>query len=176
MEPGSQTFIDVEKEQYTRQQERLARSRADVVVERVPVEKLLHESGAFVGIDLGTTNSCIAYIDPTTTQPQIIPSPSGSWVFPTCVTFDKDHTKRIYGEEARVSSRTNPATTLVSGKRLIGRRVGELQRVTDELRKTTIIHMTENGEVAVDVSGRTYTVVHITAMFLRTSSAWRRST
>ena len=91
MEPGSQTFIDVEKEQYTRQQERLARSRADVVVERVPVEKLLHESGAFVGIDLGTTNSCIAYIDPTTTQPQIIPSPSGSWVFPTCVTFDKDH-------------------------------------------------------------------------------------
>ena len=55
----------------------------------------------------------------------------------------------------------------MSGKRLIGRRVGELQRVTDELRKTTIIHMTENGEVAVDVSGRTYTVVHITAMFLR---------
>src|SRR5690242_5100912 len=69
---------------------------------RYVVEKLEStNTGRAIGIDLGTTNSCVAYIDTQTRKPKIIPSPTGSWVFPTAVTFDKNHTVRLYGEEAR---------------------------------------------------------------------------
>lgn len=124
-------------------------------------------SSRVIGIDLGTTNSCISYIDVETGLPKIIPSPTGSWVYPTAVTFDRNHTVRLFGEEARACVRTSASATLCSGKRLIGRRFGELGRVQSQLHKTNVLTMTEKGEVAVEIMGRTYTIVHITAMFLR---------
>ncbi|AAZ12168.1 heat shock 70 kDa protein, putative [Trypanosoma brucei brucei TREU927] len=120
-----------------------------------------------IGIDLGTTNSCISYIDKKTNRPKIIPSPTGSWVFPTAITFDKSHKVRLYGEEARACVRTSASATLCSGKRLIGRGVGELGRVQSQLHKTNMVTLNERGEVAVEIMGRTYTVTHIIAMFLR---------
>nr|CCC48743.1 putative heat shock 70 kDa protein [Trypanosoma vivax Y486] len=120
-----------------------------------------------VGIDLGTTNSCISYIEKETGKPKIIPSPTGSWVFPTAITFDKNHKVRLYGEEARACVRTSASATLCSGKRLIGRGMGELGRVQSQLHKTNMVTLNEKGEVAVEIMGRTYTVVHIISMFLR---------
>lgn len=123
--------------------------------------------GRTIGIDLGTTNSCLCYIDRQNGKPKIIPSPTGSWVFPTAVTFDKNHTIRMYGEEARASVRSSASATLCSGKRLIGRGFGELGKVQSDLQKTNILTVNEQGQVAVEVMGRTYTVLHIIAMFLR---------
>ena len=148
-----------------------------------------------IGIDLGTTNSCISYVEETSARssstgaeddvnettdvqredgkgvvkyrPRVIPSPTGSWVFPTAVTFDKGHQIRVYGEEARACARTSASSTLCSGKRLIGRRFGELGNVQAQMSKTNSLTVTEKGEVAVEVMGRVYSVVHITAMFLR---------
>lgn len=135
---------------------------------RFVVEKAERSAnGRVIGIDLGTTNSCISYIDKETNVPRIIPSPTGSWVFPTAVTFDRNHNVRTFGEEARACVRTSASATLCSGKRLIGRRFGELGRVQSQLHKTNQLTMTETGEVAVEIMGRTYTIVHITAMFLR---------
>lgn len=125
------------------------------------------ESGRVIGIDLGTTNSCICYIDAASQKPKIIPSPTGSWVFPTAITFDKNHEVRMFGEEARACARTSASATLCSGKRLIGRGFGELGRVQSDLGKTNILTLNEKGDVAVEIMGRTYTVVHIIAMFLR---------
>ncbi|CCW70177.1 unnamed protein product [Phytomonas sp. Hart1] len=123
--------------------------------------------GRVIGIDLGTTNSCIAYIDDKTLKPKIIPSPTGSWVFPTAVTFDKNHQVRMYGEEARACVRASASATLCSGKRLIGRRFGELGRVRSEMSKTNILSTNEKGDITIEIMGRSYTVVHIIAMFLR---------
>ncbi|KAH9598557.1 Heat shock protein 70 family [Trypanosoma melophagium] len=130
-------------------------------------EETRKRSGRVIGIDLGTTNSCISYIENETNRPKIIPSPTGSWVFPTAITFDKNHKVRLYAEEARACVRTSASATLCSGKRLIGRGVGELGRVQSQLHKTNMLTLNEKGEIAVEIMGRTYTVVHIIAMFLR---------
>lgn len=123
--------------------------------------------GRVVGIDLGTTNSCLCYINEETLKPKIIPSPTGSWVFPTAVTFDKNHQVRLYGEEARACVRSSASATLCSGKRLIGRGFGELGRVRGEMSRTNILSLDEKGDLTIEVMGRTYTVLHIIAMFLR---------
>lgn len=123
--------------------------------------------GRAIGIDLGTTNSCVCYLDSSSSKPKIIPSPTGSWVFPTAVTFDKNHTIRMYGEEARACARSSASATLCSGKRLIGRGFGELGKVQSDLQKTNILTVNEQDQIAVEVLGRTYTIIHIMAMFLR---------
>ncbi|CAC9496353.1 heat_shock_70_protein-like_protein [Leishmania infantum] len=158
-----QNAIKMEAER-RRKLEEDTRSRYYVVKEDTREKR---GSGRVIGIDLGTTNSCICYIDAATRRPKIIPSPTGSWVYPTAITFDKNHQIRMFGEEARACARTSASATLCSGKRLIGRGFGELGRVQSNLSKTNILTVNEKGEVAVEIMGRTYTVVHIIAMFLR---------
>jgi molecular chaperone DnaK (HSP70) len=143
---------------------RVQKSSARFTIERVPDDA---DPGTFIGIDLGTSNSCMSYIDPVTQRPQVIPSPSGSWVFPTAITFDKNHTVRIFAEEARAVVRSSGSASLCSGKRLIGRRYGELGNVTSQMSKTNVLTINERGEVSVEVQGREYTVTHIMGMFLR---------
>lgn len=140
------------------------RSRFYVVKEDTREKR---ENGRVIGIDLGTTNSCICYVDAESGRPKIIPSPTGSWVFPTAITFDKNHEIRMFGEEARACARTSASATLCSGKRLIGRGFGELGRVQSGLNRTNILTLNEKGMVAMEVMGRTYTITHIMAMFLR---------
>ncbi|KAK7201210.1 heat shock 70 protein-like protein [Novymonas esmeraldas] len=158
-----QNAIKMEAER-RRKLEEDTRSRYYVVKEDTRAKR---ESGRAIGIDLGTTNSCLCYIDAATRRPKIIPSPTGSWVYPTAITFDKNHQIRMFGEEARACARTSASATLCSGKRLIGRGFGELGRVQSDLSKTNILTVNEKGEVAVEIMGRTYTIVHIIAMFLR---------
>lgn len=70
-------------------------------------------------------------------------------MYPTAITFDKNHQIRLYGEEARACVRTSTSATLCSGKRLIGRGFGELGRVQDEIGKTNTLTINEKGDVAV---------------------------
>ncbi|KAG5476393.1 hypothetical protein LSCM1_04096 [Leishmania martiniquensis] len=158
-----QNAIKMEAER-RRKLEEDTRSRYYVVKEDTREKR---KRGRMIGIDLGTTNSCICYIDTATKRPKIIPSPTGSWVYPTAITFDKNHQIRMFGEEARACARTSASATLCSGKRLIGRGFGELGGVQSGLSKTNILTVNAKGEVAVEVMGRTYAIVHIIAMFLR---------
>eukprot|EP00796_Vickermania_ingenoplastis_P012907 gene12909-8766_t len=154
-----QNTLEIEMER-RKKMEQETRSRFHIVKEARGVRG----KGRTIGIDLGTTNSCVCYIDKETKKPKIIPSPTGSWVFPTAVTFDKNHTIRMYGEEARACVRSSASATLCSGKRLIGRGFGELGKVQSDLQKTNILTVNEQGQIAVEVMGRTYTILHIIAM------------
>src|SRR6202045_5511237 len=79
-----------------------------------------------VGIDLGTTNSLVAYVDPQTGQPKCIPGPSGSTLCPSVVSLDPDGSI-IVGEPARRRLLTQAERTIYSVKRLMGRGPADVQ-------------------------------------------------
>src|SRR5438094_139619 len=83
-----------------------------------------------VGIDLGTTNSLVAYTDAQTGQPKCIPGPYGSTLCPSIVSLDPDGSV-IVGEPARRRLLTQPERTIYSVKRLMGRGPADIQ---DELK------------------------------------------
>ena len=76
--------------------------------------------GRIVGIDLGTTNSLVAFINPQTNAPKCIQGPSGSTLCPSVVSVDPDGSI-IVGEPARRRLLTQPERSIYSVKRLIGR-------------------------------------------------------
>ena len=118
-----------------------------------------------IGIDLGTTNSCITYYDRTKNRTRVIPNPDGSWTFPTAVAFDGR--KRFYGETARAMMRSAQDQLVTNGKRLIGRRRGELTQVLHQLGRTNTLEESSNGEMMIVIRGRQFHIVHIMGMFLR---------
>src|ERR1700686_812391 len=82
--------------------------------------------GRIVGIDLGTTNSLVAYVDAQTGQPKCIPGPYGSTLCPSVVSLDPDGSV-IVGEAARRRLLTQPERTIYSVKRLMGRGPADVQ-------------------------------------------------
>src|SRR5580693_4951269 len=82
--------------------------------------------GRIVGIDLGTTNSLVAYLDARTGQPQCISGPYGETLLPSVVSLDRDGSI-IVGEPARRRLLTQPERTIYSVKRLMGRGVADIQ-------------------------------------------------
>src|SRR5579859_4114180 len=82
--------------------------------------------GRIVGIDLGTTNSLVAYTDPQTGQPKCITGPHGSTLCPSVVSLDPDGSV-IVGEPARRRLLTQPERTIYSVKRLMGRGPADVQ-------------------------------------------------
>src|SRR6266851_567395 len=82
--------------------------------------------GRTVGIDLGTTNSLVAYLDPQTGKPKCIPGPYGSTLCPSVVSIDADGSV-IVGEPAKRRLLTQPGRTIYSVKRLMGRGPGDVQ-------------------------------------------------
>ena len=75
--------------------------------------------GKIIGIDLGTTNSCVAVMEGG--QPKIIENAEGDRTTPSIVAFTKDDEVRV-GQPAKRQAVTNPANTLYAVKRLIGRK------------------------------------------------------
>ncbi|EPY28802.1 molecular chaperone DnaK [Angomonas deanei] len=144
--------------------EEATRSRFEVVKES---SRELRADRRAIGIDLGTTNSCICYIDKETKTPQDYSVSDRVMGLSDRYTFDKNHEVRLFGEEARATVRTSTSATLCSGKRLIGRGFGELGKVQSDVGKTNILSVNERGEISVEIMSRSYTVVHIIAMFLR---------
>jgi molecular chaperone DnaK len=118
--------------------------------------------GKIIGIDLGTTNSCVAVLEGQ--EPVVIPNLEGARTTPSVVAFTKDG-ERIVGAAAKRQAVTNPENTVFSVKRFMGRMHNE---VTSE-EKIVPYKVTENdrGAVMIDAGGKTYTPPEISAMILQ---------
>ena len=118
-----------------------------------------------LGIDLGTTNSCMAVMEAG--QPTVLENAEGARTTPSVVAFSKDG-ERLVGQAAKRQAITNPSNTIFSAKRLIGRRFEELTE--DEKNTPYKIVKASNGDahIEVDVGGekKTYSPQEISAMVL----------
>jgi molecular chaperone DnaK len=118
--------------------------------------------GKTIGIDLGTTNSCLSVIEGG--EPKVIPNPDGGRTTPSVVAFTKDGEKLV-GQLAKRQAITNPENTVFSIKRFIGRKYSE---VSSEL-ETIPYKVTEgpDGQVQVELEGKTYQPQELSAMVLQ---------
>src|SRR5277367_2772821 len=122
-----------------------------------------------VGIDLGTTNSLVAYTDPQTNQPKCIPGPSGGTLCPSVVSLDPDGAI-IVGEPARRRLLTQPERTIYSVKRLMGRGPAD---VKDELKIFPFrIDPGSSNVIRVRLGERVFTPPEISAFILRELKSW----
>lgn len=114
-----------------------------------------------IGIDLGTTNSAVAFMEGGT--PKIIPNKEGNNTTPSMVAFTKDG-KRLVGVLAKRQAVTNPENTIYSAKRFIGHKYNE---VKDELKRIPYkVVERSNGDVAFQIEGKEYTPQEISASVL----------
>jgi len=125
--------------------------------------------GRIVGIDLGTTNSLVAHIDPQTKKPMCITGPYGSTLCPSIVSLDADG--NIYvGEPARRRLLRQPERTIYSVKRLMGRGVKDIQ---DELKLFPFRLDPSSGNVIrVRLGEKVFTPPEISAFILRELKNW----
>jgi len=125
--------------------------------------------GRTVGIDLGTTYSLIAYMDPQTGAPKCIPGPYGSTLCPSIVSVDPDG--RIFvGEPARQRLLTQPDRTIYSVKRLMGRGVADIQ---EELARFPFrIDGSSSNVIRVRLGDRLFTAPEVSAQILRELKLW----
>ena len=125
--------------------------------------------GRIVGIDLGTTNSLVAYLDPRTNQPKCIPGPYGSTLCPSVVSLDADGTI-VVGEAARRRLLTQPERTIYSVKRLMGRGPADVQ---SELNLFPFrIDSASKNVIRVMLGDRVFTPPEISAFILRELKNW----
>src|SRR5579863_6524748 len=125
--------------------------------------------GRIVGIDLGTTNSLVAYADPVTGAPKCIPGPSGSTLCPSVVSIDSDGGV-IVGEPAQRRLLTQPERTIYSVKRLMGRGPAD---VRDELKLFPFrIDPASKNVIRVRLGDRVFTPPEISAFILRELKSW----
>src|SRR6266851_3682565 len=125
--------------------------------------------GRIVGIDLGTTNSLVAYTDATTGQPKCIPGPYGDTLCPSVVSLDPDGSI-IVGEPARRRLLTQPERTIYSVKRLMGRGPADVQ---SELKLFPFrIEPSSKNVIRVMLGDRVFTPPEISAFILRELKNW----
>ena len=125
--------------------------------------------GRIVGIDLGTTNSLVAYIDAQTGHPKCIPGPAGSTLCPSVVSLDPDG-GIIVGEPARRRLLTQPERTIYSVKRLMGRGPADVQ---NELKLFPFrIDPSSNHVIRVQLGERVFTPPEISSFILRELKNW----
>jgi molecular chaperone DnaK len=115
-----------------------------------------------IGIDLGTTNSCMAVLEGG--EPTVIPNAEGGRTTPSVVAFAKDG-QRLVGAPARRQQVTNPENTIFSIKRFMGRKWDE---VSEEMTIVPYkVEKGENGDARVSVEGKQYAPPEISAMILQ---------
>jgi molecular chaperone DnaK len=125
--------------------------------------------GRIVGIDLGTTNSLVAYTDTQTGQPKCIPGPYGSTLCPSVVSLDADGTI-VVGEAARRRLLTQPERTIYSVKRLMGRGPADVQ---NELKLFPFrIDPSSKNVIRVLLGDKVFTPPEISAFILRELKNW----
>ncbi|MEW6409915.1 MAG: molecular chaperone DnaK [Nitrospirota bacterium] len=120
--------------------------------------------GKVIGIDLGTTNSCVAVV--IGGEPVVIPNQEGSRTTPSVVAFT-DKGERLVGQIAKRQAITNPENTVFSIKRLIGRRFNSPEVASAIKRLPYKIVEAPNGDVHVEVKGKRYSPAEISAMILQ---------
>ncbi len=119
--------------------------------------------GKIIGIDLGTTNSCVAIMEGG--EPKVIANVEGNRTTPSVVAFT-DNNERLVGQVAKRQAVTNPTRTLYAIKRLIGRKFSDVEvKRSIEISPFKIVEGT-NGSVAVNVDGTVYRPAEISAMIL----------
>jgi molecular chaperone DnaK len=114
-----------------------------------------------IGIDLGTTNSCVAVMEGG--EPKVIPNEEGGRTTPSVVGFTKTG-ERLVGQVAKRQAITNPENTVYSIKRFMGRRYDE---VTEEIKMVPYKVVQSGDHVAVLAQGKEYTPPQISAMILQ---------
>jgi molecular chaperone DnaK len=115
-----------------------------------------------IGIDLGTTNSCMAVLEGG--EPAVIPNAEGGRTTPSVVAFTKDG-QRLVGAPARRQQVTNPTNTIFSIKRFMGRKYDE---VSEEMKIVPYeVDKGPNGDVRVQAEGKEYAPPEISAMILQ---------
>jgi len=121
-------------------------------------------AGKVIGIDLGTTNSCVAIMEGG--DPVVIANSEGGRTTPSMVAFT-DSGERLVGQVAKRQAITNPENTLFAIKRLIGRKFTSPEVQADV--KTSPYHIVagKNGDAAVEVRGKDYSPAEISAMILQ---------
>ncbi|MBK7690562.1 MAG: molecular chaperone DnaK [Bacteroidetes bacterium] len=118
--------------------------------------------GKIIGIDLGTTNSCVSVMEGN--EPVVIANDEGKRTTPSVVGFLKNGERKI-GDPAKRQAITNPVNTIMSIKRFMGRRFDE---VTEEITQGTYkVVKGDNNTPRVDIEGRLYTPQEISAMVLQ---------
>ncbi|MEG9432343.1 molecular chaperone DnaK [Terriglobus sp. ADX1] len=117
--------------------------------------------GKIIGIDLGTTNSCVAVMEGG--EPKVIPNEEGGRTTPSIVAFTKSG-ERLVGQVAKRQAITNPENTIYSIKRFMGRRPNE---VNEEMKMVPYKVVAKGDNVVVDAQGKEYTAPEISAMILQ---------
>ncbi|MDF0595772.1 molecular chaperone DnaK [Psychromarinibacter halotolerans] len=115
-----------------------------------------------IGIDLGTTNSCVAIMDGS--QPRVIENAEGARTTPSIVGFTDD--ERLVGQSAKRQAVTNPTNTVFAVKRLVGRRVSDAEVEKDKNLVPYNIVDGGNGDAWVQVKGENYSPSQISAFIL----------
>jgi molecular chaperone DnaK len=116
-----------------------------------------------IGIDLGTTNSCVAIMDGS--QPRVIENSEGARTTPSIVAFTDN--ERLVGQPAKRQAVTNPENTIFAVKRLIGRRLGDAEVEKDKNLVPYKIVNGGNGDAWVEVRGEKYSPSQISAFILQ---------
>ena len=115
-----------------------------------------------IGIDLGTTNSCVAVMEGN--EPTVIANDEGRRTTPSIVAFLKNGERKV-GDPAKRQAITNPVNTIMSVKRFMGHKYSE---VTNELKNTSYkVVKGENETIRIDIDGRLYTPQEISAITLQ---------
>jgi len=120
--------------------------------------------GKVIGIDLGTTNSCVAVMDGG--KPKVIENSEGARTTPSIVAFTKDG-QRLIGQPAKRQAVTNPDNTLFAIKRLIGRRFDDPMTKKDMELVPYTITKGKNGDAWVNAGGEDYSPSQISAFILQ---------
>lgn len=118
--------------------------------------------GKIIGIDLGTTNSCVAVMEGN--EPVVIPNDEGRRTTPSVVAF-MDNGERKIGDPAKRQAIANPQRTISSIKRFMGRRFTEASNEVDRISYKIV--KGDNDTIRVEIEGRKYTPQEISAMVLQ---------
>ncbi|NDD42762.1 MAG: molecular chaperone DnaK, partial [Rhodobacteraceae bacterium] len=119
--------------------------------------------GKVIGIDLGTTNSCVAIMDGS--QPRVIENAEGARTTPSIVAFAND--ERLVGQPAKRQAVTNPSNTVFGVKRLIGRRVDDADLAKDLKNLPYNVINGGNGDAWVEAQDEKYSPSQISAFTLQ---------
>lgn len=118
--------------------------------------------GKIIGIDLGTTNSCVAVMEGN--DPVVIPNDEGRRTTPSVVAF-MDNGERKVGDPAKRQAITNPKRTIASIKRFMGSRYSESLKEAEKMPYSVV--KGDNDTVRVEIDGKKYTPQEISAMILQ---------
>jgi molecular chaperone DnaK len=130
----------------------------------LPQRERINTMAKVIGIDLGTTNSCVAVMEGKT--PKVIENAEGMRTTPSIVAFT-DEGERLVGQPAKRQAVTNPERTIFAVKRLIGRRYDDPMVEKDKKLVPYKISRASNGDAWVEIEGKSYSPSQISAFILQ---------